>query len=100
MFVDFEDQLPLDASEQLNSDGDVIGNIADLDYDVGGISDNFEIQYHLALVNADCVLLGTYFDRITNFAEALARIHPLIKTMHLLFPPKRQILTQNTILPL
>jgi hypothetical protein len=87
MFVGFEDQLPLDTSEQLNSDCDVIGNIAGLDYDIEGISDNFEIQYNLDRVNADCVLLGTYFDQITNFAGAMAIIHLLIKTMHLLYPP-------------
>lgn len=74
--------MPLYASEQLNNDVDIIGNNAELDYDVDGISEHFEIQHNFNRLSADCVLLSTYFDRVINFAGALTTIHPFLITVH------------------
>jgi hypothetical protein len=78
----FKTNCRLDASEQLNIDVDIIGNNAELDYDVEGISEHFKIQHNFNRLNADCVLLSTYFDRIINFAGALTTIHPFLITVH------------------
>ncbi len=78
----FKIDCPLDATEQLINDGDVIGNNLELDYAVDGISEHFEIQHNFNRLNADCALISTYFDQIINFAGALATIHPFLIIVH------------------
>jgi len=76
--LDFYDDLPLNANEQVDTDGDLIGDNADLDDDGDGMSDLFELKYNFdPLEEAD----GTYDtdqDGITNAEEAQANTNPLL----------------------
>ena len=73
--LDFQDAFPDDPGECLDSDGDGIGNNADLDDDNDGMPDQWEIQYGLySLVDdASGDLDG---DGVSNLNEYIAGANP------------------------
>jgi hypothetical protein len=67
--LDVADAFPLDATETLDTDGDLMGNNADADDDGDGILDTYELANGLDPVNVLDGLLDKDSDGLSNFDE-------------------------------
>jgi len=76
--ADINDPFPNDSSEWLDSDGDLIGDNADLDDDNDGMPDTFETTYQFNSLDSSDAALDFDSDTISNLDEFLGGTNPTV----------------------
>lgn len=83
--IDGDDDFPTNAMEQVDSDGDGIGNNADLDDDDDGMPDEWEIEHGLDPLSNSDRDEDPDFDGITNYREYKNGTDPTVSNVS---PPR------------